>query len=312
MCRRIVLLALACLVAACSQAGAVDIMLYDAATGQLPESQPWLFYAQDAGTGGTISKSIVSGGTSLATNNAGRAGWSNTIPILNILKNASFPALNPGVGFALEWSMQVLSEGHASNDRAGTSVILLGSDNKGVELGFWADQVWAQSASPSFTHGESVLYDTSSSAVRYRLEVQGPAYLLYANGSQILSGATRSYAAFGSAPYTLSNYLFLGDNTTSAGATTQFGSMRLVTPVPEPSTIILAALGIAVLGMSRKVRTVGQRTFNRRETATSFSWADRCRLFGGCPGPAYFAANRRARHPCSRGPGCDIFQMPGW
>jgi len=254
MCRRIALLLICGLIATVQQAWSVDISLYDATSGQLPESQPWLFYAQDTGSGGTVSKNLVAGGTSLATNNAGRAGWSNTIPILNVFKNASFPVLNAGAGFALEWSMQVLSEGHASNDRAGTSVILLGSDNKGVELGFWADQVWAQTASPLFTHGESALFDTSSSAVQYRLEIQGPAYLLYANGSQVLSGLTRSYSAFGSAPYTLSNYLFIGDNTTSAGATTQFGSMRLVTPVPEASTIVSAMIGMLVLGFVRARR----------------------------------------------------------
>lgn len=252
--RRIAMLVLAFLLAFGQQGRAVDITLYNAAAGQLPESQPWLFYAQDAGTGGSISKNLVTAGTSLATNNVGRAGWSNTIPILNIFKNSSFPTLNPAAGYALEWSMQVLTEGHSSNDRAGTSVILLGNDNKGVELGFWADQVWAQSANPLFSHGESALFDTSSSSVQYRLEVQGPAYLLYANGSQILSGPTRSYAAQGSAPYTLNNYLFLGDDTTSAGATTEFGSIRLVTPVPEPSTMIFAILGVACLGLWRKVQ----------------------------------------------------------
>lgn len=251
MCRRVALLLLCSLIATVQQAWSVDITLYNAATGQLPESQPWLFYAQDSGTGGTISKNLVTGGTSLATNNAGRAGWSNTIPILNIFKNANFPVLNPAAGFALEWSMQVLSEGHASNDRAGTSVILLGSDNRGVELGFWADQVWAQAANPLFTHGESALFDTSLSTVQYRLEIQGPAYLLYANGSPLLGGQTRSYSAFGSAPYTLSNYFFIGDNTTSAGATTQLGSMRLVTPVPEPSTVVSATLVLVVLGLVR-------------------------------------------------------------
>lgn len=247
MCRRVFLTLLAGLSFAFHQAPAVDILLYDAPAGQLPESQPWLFYAADTGSGGTVAKNLATAGTSLATNNTARAGWSNMIPILNVFKNSSFPSLNPGTGFALEWSMHILAESHASNDRAGTSVILLGSDLKGIELAFWSDQVWAQTASPLFTHGESATFDTSSATVGYRLEVQGSAYLLYANGSPILGGATRSYAAFGSEPYTLSNYFFIGDNTTLAGATTEFGSIRLITPVPEPSSVLLSLFGVTSL-----------------------------------------------------------------
>lgn len=235
-------------------ATAVDIPLYDASLGTLPESQPWLFYAQDAGTGGSISKGLVSGGTSLITDNANRAGWSNTIPILNTFKNAAFPTLNPAAGFELAWAMQVVSENHLSSDRAGTSVILLGSDNKGIELGFWGNEVWAQTASPLFTHGESATFDTSSASVNYRLVVTGANYLLYGNNSPLLSGPTRSYSAFGSAPYTLNNYFFIGDNTTSAGAGLQLQSVRITTPVPEPGQVILAAFAVVFLVLVQRHR----------------------------------------------------------
>ena len=228
-------------------AQATDFLLYNASAGTLPESQSWLFYAQDAIGGGTVSKSLVASGTSLATNDSGRGGWSNTIPVLNVFKNNNFPSLDPSAGFSLDWSMQVISESHVSTDRAGTSVILLGADNKGIEIGFWTDQVWAQSASPLFKHAESANFDTRAAAVDYHLEIQGSNYLLYANSSLILNGETHTYAAFGSAPYTLSNYFFIGDNTTSAGATTQFGSIHLITPVPEASSLSLSLIGIMAL-----------------------------------------------------------------
>jgi hypothetical protein len=228
---------------------AVDIPLYDASLGTLPENQPWLFYAQDAGGGGAISKALVAGGTGLTTDNANRAGWSNTIPILNTFKNPAFPSLSPSQGFELSWSMQILAENHASQDRAGTSVILLGSDNHGIELGFWSGEIWAQTSSPLFTHGESVVFNTSSAMVNYRLLISGSNYLLYGNNSQILSGQTRSYAAFGSAPYTLNNYFFIGDNTTSAGASMQMQSIRIITPVPEPAQIVMGALSVVIIGL---------------------------------------------------------------
>ena len=231
---------------------ASDIMLYDSSAGTLPGNQSWLFYAQDTASGGTASASLATGGTNFSTNNPGRGGCSNTIPILNAYKNASFPTLSSTAGFALDWSMQVASESHNTNDRAGTSVILIGADNQGIELGFWTDQVWAQLASPLFTHGETAALDTSSSSVNYRLEIQGSNYLLYANNSQILNGQTRTYTAFGSAPYTLSNYFFIGDNTTSAGASTNFGSIRLTTPVPEASSLLLGVSGLLILVACRK------------------------------------------------------------
>jgi hypothetical protein len=233
-------------------AHASDIMLYDSSAGTLPGNQPWLLYAQDTSSGGTASASLVTGGTNFSTNNPGRGGWSNTIPILNVYNNANFPTLSPTAGFALDWSMQVASETHNTNDRAGTSVILIGADNQGIELGFWSDQVWAQLASPLFTHGETAALDTSSSSVNYRLQIQGANYLLYADGNQILNGQTRSYAAFGSAPYTLSNYFFIGDNATSAGASTNFGSIRLTTPVPESSSLLLGVSGLLILVACRK------------------------------------------------------------
>ena len=232
-------------------ATAADFLLYDATAGNLPNQQPWLAY----GAIGTASQSLVTGGVRLTTDTAAQAGWSNTLPIINTFKNPSFPALNSAEGFAIDWTMQMIAETHVSNDRAGTSMILLGSDNKGIELGFWTDQVWAQTATPLFTKGESANFDTTAS-VNYRLLIFGDEYSLFAGSSRILTGQTRSYAAFGSAPYTLSNYFFLGDNTTSAAATVNVGSIALVTAVPETkltgALIVAAAACVIAFGRRRR------------------------------------------------------------
>lgn len=229
---------------------AVEITLYDASAGTLPGTQPWLFYAEL----GTVTQTLLgTTGTRLASDLGSQAGYSNTVPILNTYKNPGFPSLDASQGFAIDWSMRLISETHSSPNRAGTSMILLGSDNMGIELGFWTDQVWAQTSNPLFTKGESVNFDTTSASVDYRLQVNGGNYVLYANQSQILTGQTRSYAAFGSAPYTLSNYFFLGDNTTSAGATVDIGSVRLITPIPETSlTSLIVALAAGAVALRRR------------------------------------------------------------
>lgn len=230
-------------------APAVEIQLYDASAGTLPGTQPWLTYGEI----GTVTQTLLgTTGTRLTSDLGAQAGWSNTVPILNTFKNPAFPSLDAAQGFAIDWSMRMISETHSSPNRAGTSMLLLGSDNTGIEICFWTDQVWAQTSNPLFTKGESVNFDTTTASVDYRLQVNGGNYVLYANQAQILTGQTRSYAAFGSSPYTLSNFLFLGDNTTSAGATVEIGSVRLITPIPETGlTGIIVALAAGAVALRR-------------------------------------------------------------
>lgn len=230
---------------------AAEILLYDATAATLPGDQSWLFY----GALGNVTQTLLGGsGTRLATDLPAQAGWSNTVPISNALKNPAFPALNAAEGYAIDWSMRMISENHTSENRAGTSIILLGSNNFGIELGFWTDQIWAQKSDPIFTRGETVTYDTATAYVNYRLLISGTGYELFANQARILSGLTRSYAASGSVPYTLSNFFFLGDNTTSAGATVEIGSVRLITAVPETGmTSLIITLAAGALALKRRL-----------------------------------------------------------
>lgn len=236
---------------------AVDILLYDSSLNTLPESQSWLFYAQDTGAVGSVDKTLIGSGTRLATDNAARAGWSNTIPLINMWKNPNFPQLMSSEGFALEWSMRVVAESRVSANRSGFSMILLGDDNSGIELGFWSDEIWAQNSDPLFTHGESVAKDTTSGMINYRLEIVENQYLLLADQAKILTGLTRNYTAFGSAPYTLKNYLFFGDNTTSAGATVEFGSIMLATQVPESGNLAMISGFVTLILWLKQKRNKG-------------------------------------------------------
>lgn len=232
------------------------VELYDDAQGNLPDDQPWLFYADDSIlSGGSAAQNATANGVNLATDANVSAGYSNYIPIVNNLKNGAFPILDRNSGFELNFELQVVSEMHVSNDRAGFSVILLAEDSRGIELGFWEDEIWAQNDTPLFTRGESVAFDTTAGEVDYEVRVVGDQYFLSADGNLLLSDSLRDYSSFG-VPYSLGSYLFLGDNTGSAGANINLGRVT-ISPIPEPSGAYLV-ICISICGMlpARRQRTV--------------------------------------------------------
>jgi hypothetical protein len=223
-----------------------SVLLYDATLGDRPGDQPWLLYADNTILPGTsVSQSAIPGvGTRLQSNLAGAGGYSNVDPISGALKNPGFPGLDRSIGFELAFDLRVNSESHSRPDRAGFSVIALAGDGKGIELGFWEDEIWAQDDDPLFTHGEGVAFDTTAGRISYALRIIGEGYTLFAGGTAVLSGALRDYSAFGSPPYTLGDFLFFGDNTTSAAGDVTLGRISL-SVVPEPGSLATAAIGIS-------------------------------------------------------------------
>ncbi len=130
--------------------------------------------------------------------------------------------LDRGAGIALTFDMALLAERHNSPHRAGFSVILLGADKRGIELGFWPRRIWAQQGGKAprlFTAAEGAPADTRAPR-RYRLRINGDAYSLSADNKTVLRGAVRDYTAFDRFPdvYETPNFVFLGDNSASAGA----------------------------------------------------------------------------------------------
>jgi hypothetical protein len=203
------------------------IVLYDATLGGTPDTQGKLAYraspeaaaAQWFADGCTVLDSMAS-----QRDSAGYFGPSQALP-----------ALDRAQGFALHFTVQVVDEYHADSDkdgdgvgdRAGFSAIALGSDMRGIELGFWPGEVWAQQdgaaeppAGTLFTRAEHAPFDTSSRLVAYTLAIHGDTYTLSAGGAPILSGRLRDYTAFEGPvnPYRTPNFIFLGDDTGSARA----------------------------------------------------------------------------------------------
>lgn len=150
--------------------------------------------------------------------------------------SALYPPLDRIAGYQVVFTTQVITEAHVSNDRAGFSVLVLSSDQKGIELGFWTNEIWAQEggAAPNlFTHAEGQAFTTTTGLITYTLTIVGNLYLLDTDGSPVLSGSLRDYTTFSGFPnpYTTPNLIFLGDDTASAQATIKLSAMRVTLPL---------------------------------------------------------------------------------
>ncbi|MGI2901777.1 choice-of-anchor Y domain-containing protein [Tolypothrix sp. VBCCA 56010] len=219
---------------------AKSLSLYNGASAGTPNQQGYLAF--EVLPSGSSTQSSITNGTKLTSIQNGLAGYSNYNSLQPTLVNSSFPTLNRTNGFTINFQVKLNSESHSSDnnkdgliDRAGFSVIAIGNDKKGIELGFWTDEIWAQESNPLFTHSktERKTFDTTTFK-SYELSVLGDTYKLSANGSGILTGKVKDYSAFNHAgtlpydPYETPNFLFFGDNTTSAKAEIELKSISVV------------------------------------------------------------------------------------
>lgn len=224
----------------CVSAPATAGVLYDGSLNTTPVDQglpyasiPFLNYYVTAGGMTTLD-------TTPADNNGIYAGF--------ITQSAE--PLDRTAGYTLRFDIRVASSDFASSSRAGFSVIALSSDLKGIELGFHANEIFAQGDSPLFVRSEDVAFDTAAAMTRYDLEVLGNNYTLKADGITKLAGALRDYTAFVGTidPYETPNLLFFGDDTTSARGRTEIS--YIATAVPEPTAIA----SLAIFGLARRKR----------------------------------------------------------
>ncbi len=228
-------------------AAAAAQLLYDGTGGSLPTAQSWL-YLTDPLLGADATQSASSAGVILDTTaTAGdSAGYFSTF-------HPQVPVLERSAGYRLEFTARVESEEHASNDRAGFSVIALSDDLLGIELGFWDDEIWAQSGA-DFQHAEGAAHDTTAGLIEYQLHVAGGTYELWTGGAPLLGGALRDYSSHPHPVYSLSNFLFFGDDTGSAEARIELARVFVETgtAVPEPAAWLLAVAGGALLVLRRR------------------------------------------------------------
>jgi len=225
------------------------VSLYDGSLGTLPGQQGWS-YAAVGVAGQVVSNGSVNLDTTLG--NATQAGYFQILP-----------DVDSAAGFALAFTAQILAESHTgSANRAGFSVLLLDNAHRGVELGFWQDQVWAQSldGSNNFVKAEAAGFATTAMA-DYQLSLQAGGYALSANGSPLLSGPLRDYSlagvtVLGVPIYATNNFLFLGDDTSSAKASVNIASVSAV-PLPAGWALMLGPLAAGLTGARRRARAAG-------------------------------------------------------
>jgi hypothetical protein len=232
------------LLAWCAAASALaGPVVYDGAVGdgtQTPADQGSMIYLPpsnaapvSAGGGRTTIDSLAN--TTLKGGFFSHVAFPPFVPLTPI--NAAWPTLNAANGFTVRLDAQIAAEAHNTNDRAGFNLIMIASNQRGVELGFWTSEVWCQEGGVSpqlFTHAEGVMIDTTTPR-RYELSFRGSRYQLYIDNRLRLSGNLRDYTAFNASgsglpfnPYTTQSFLFVGDDTSSAGATASFTRIEII------------------------------------------------------------------------------------
>src|SRR5580658_7408047 len=176
-----------------SSALAQTTVLYNPALDTTPTAQGWISFANPAG--GTSTTNATETTLDTTSNVTDEAGYSNyTASLTPSLINSNFPVLNPAIGFTLNFNVQIDTANDPDTTRAGFAVILLGSDAKGVELGFWNNQIWAQNVGFA-THSTPANFTTTGAFNQYALTILNGNYSLTANGTQILNGTTLAYGS---------------------------------------------------------------------------------------------------------------------
>ncbi len=231
--------------AACLGSGsamAATVTLFDAAHNTTPDGQGWAYASFPATT-----QSIAGGSLNFSTTGATatQAGYARIDQ-----------ALDTVAGFDLSLiQMTVSSETHSNTDRAGFSLIAIGSNPaQSLELAFWDNEVWAYSfTGGAFVHGTGLAL-TTTVAHDYTLRVRNNQWSLLVDGAATsLGGALVDYtpAVLLIDPYEIPNFLFFGDDTSSASATITLKSVTL-SAVPLPATAWLLAFGL--LGLLQRAR----------------------------------------------------------
>jgi hypothetical protein len=262
--------------------GAVTTVLYSGSTvtpDLFNAPNPYLtFWNPDGGTQ-TADGSKTTLDTTIA--NSAYAGYTNynappltSFPFTNPLTsqvNSAFPILDRNAGYTLSFTIKITSQtndGTNGPNRAGFSALVLGSDNQGIEIGFRNSDIFSQGNASFNSIGDQATGLDLAQPATYNLNVAGSTYTLTSGSNTLLNGSLVDYTTatgLASGVYRTPNFIFLGDNTTSARASVDISNITLSTntaaAVPEPSSLLgtLLALGFGTM-LKRRLRKMSDRS----------------------------------------------------
>ncbi|GAB1541567.1 hypothetical protein NUACC21_42380 [Scytonema sp. NUACC21] len=213
---------------------------YDSSSDRSP-GEKFLVFQSFGGSTETVVGDQSNITTNLVTTTSGIAGYGKYDTAVKLDRNT---------GYTLRFQIQLKSESHFGDnngdkldDNAGFNIIALSSDNKGIEIGFWNNEIWAKEFDSTSSGGakiihhddvERAMFDTTVLS-NYQLTILGDSYHLFANNSLVLKGDLRDYSTMGG-NYSLQNHLFLGDSSSSAQADVNIKSILLTTATMEQTT----------------------------------------------------------------------------
>jgi hypothetical protein len=142
-------------------ANAVTTTLYDGSGLPQNDSPQWLIPGAIASNGSltTVSATTVSGGVQVVqvdSNGIGLngkkaeySGYSNYNPLTGSFVNTNFPTLERNSGYSIFFNVALDTVNDFSdtnnNNRAAFSITTISNGNQGIEIGFDANQIFAQS-----------------------------------------------------------------------------------------------------------------------------------------------------------------------
>jgi hypothetical protein len=232
----VALVLLACLTLLGGPASAQSVALFEAGLG-LPATQGWttISIGTAAGTHAVSSNLYTTDSTAPGVDTWGQSRIS---PV----------ALDGSLGYTVNFSLRVLAESHSNPDRAGFSMLFVGSDpSRSIEIAFSASDVFAyEIVSGSFVHGAGAAVQTGFTLRNYTLQVANDQYTLSTEGNVLFGGNLQDYAAVGPFVYSLPGFVFFGDNTSSGSSHVELSHI-LLTAVPEPAGPALWAAGLGLM-----------------------------------------------------------------